>query len=573
MFCKNCGAEVAENAKFCSACGAAQAAEVELPVEPVQPAEPAEDVVLTPVEEPAAPAEEPATPAEEPTTPAAPKACPLKPVIEKAKPFVQKYKMPLVGAACVLLLIIAISLIVSVCGGGNGFIACENTIIATVYDDTVVVLWNDKMIETKIEAGYVEDQAANLDGTVLAFLTDEGDLCVARKKKVTVVAENVVYFELSVDGSGIGYLTVTEEDDEDVCGLYLYNVGKKKSVAVDDDCSFTSMSFYGFELAPDGDSLAYYEFDEEEFEATLMFFNGRKSVKLTSSDAELLGLSNDGKYIYVVADNDGDDTLYAYNKKGNRDKIGEYGGSTVWFNDDHTQILYRYDGKTYYSVNGKEGKKLSSSKATLLMPAGSTAIEGSSSTTYPVEDLFDRVYSVYNDGQYNLWLLQKNSDKSEKLVSDVYEWKLDADCEYVYYLDEDDDLCVLKISHGDRASDKAKTLAEDVENFTVTSDRKKVYFISDDALYSCNAKNGRGKKTVASEDVSSYFLVLNAKDVLYYVMDGDCYACSNGRKGTKVLSEVEGLISYGNGVVYAATDDTLYVSTGAKKMTKLYENN
>lgn len=557
MICKNCGAELADNAKFCSSCGAAQEAEVQ---QPVAPAEPVEEVVAAPAQEPAAPAEAAA--------PAEPKANPLLPLIEKAKPFVQKYKLPLAGAACVLLLIIAISIIVSVCGGGNGFIASENAMIATVDDDMVIVLWNKKMIETKIEADYIEEQVTNLDGTVLAFLTNEGDLCVAKGKKVTKVAEDVAYFELSVDGSGIAFLNYS--DDE--CNLCLYNVGSKKTVTAVEDCDFTSMSYYGFELAPDGDSLAYYDFDVEEFEATLMFFNGKKSIKITSSEVELLGLSNDGKYIYAIAENDGVDTLYAYNKKGDRDKIGVCTNSTVYFNDDHTQILYLNEGKTYCSVKGKEGTKLSSSKAALITSTDSASFSCGSAITYPVADLFNHVYAVYNDGQYNLWLLKKNFDKSVKLVSDVSDWMLDADCEYVYYLDDNGCLCVLKISHGDDASDKAKLLAEDVENYVVTSDRKKVYFISDDALYSCNAKNGNSKKTVASDDVSAYYLVLNAKDVVYYILDGDCYACSNGRKGTKVLSDAEGLMGYGNGVVYAGTDDTLYVTDGSKKLTKLYEN-
>lgn len=548
MLCKNCGAEVAENTKFCSECGAAQVTEAE------QPVQPAEEIVETPAQEPAAPAE--------------PKENPLKPLIEKAKPFIQKYKLALAGVGCILLLIIAISILVSVFSGGNGFIASENAMIAAVNDDEVILIWNNKVIETGIEASGISDQASNLDGTILAFLTSDDQLCVAKNKKVTVVAEDVSDFTLSVDGTGIVY--IVKEDDE--CSLNLYNVSKKKSVTVMDECSYLSLSYNGYAIAPDGDCLAYYEFDEEEFEATLMFFDGKKSIKITSSEVELLGLSNNGKYIYVVGDNDGENVLYTYNKKGDRDKIGTCSNSNVFFNDDHSQILYLNDGKTYLSINGKEGSKFSSSKATMIIAPGSTAVSNDDSVTYPVEDLYNHAYAVYNGGQYNLWNMKKNSDNSVKLVSDVSDWRLDADCEYLYYINDDGNLCVLKISHGDNASDKAKTLAEDVENYVVTSDRKKVYFIADDSLYSCKASNGKGKKTIASDDVSSYTLALNAKDVVYYVMDGDCYACSNGRKGSKVLSDVEGLMAYPNGVVYAGTDDTLYVTKGAKSFTKLYEH-
>ena len=571
MLCKNCGAEVVETAKFCPACGTAMQAE------PEQPIVIAEEVAEAPVQEPVAPAEEPAAPAQASEEPVKEKkTCPIKPLLEKAKPLaekvkplVQKYKLPLIGAACVLLLVLAIGIIASVCGSGNGYIATENTIIATVDDDYVVILWNNKMIKTKIEADYVADQVNNLTSTIAAFRTSEDELYVVKNKKVTKVAEDVAYFQLSTDGNGIGYV-VYDEDDE--CTLKLYSVSKKKSVTVMKDCDLYSLNYYGFELAPDGKSMAYYQFDSEEYEATLMFFNGSKSIKITSSEVELLGLSNNGKYIYAIADHEGEDVLYTYNKKGDRDKIGVCTSSGIYFNEDHTQVLYLNDGKTYLSINGKSGTKFSSSQAKLVLSNDSNSVTCNNAVTYPVKDLYGYVYAVYSDGQYNLWTLEKNNDKSEKLVSGVKNWTMDAKCDYIYYT-RGSTLFVLKISHGERASDRSVYLADDVSKFVVTSDRKKVYFISDGGLYSCNGTNGNAKRTISSDDVESYYLYINAKDVVYYIKDEDCYACSNGRKGTKILTNVEGLMGYNNTIVYAATEDTLYVTVGSKRMAKLYDNN
>ena len=559
MLCKNCGTELAEDAKFCVSCGTAVTAEVEqAPAAVEQPA--------APVEAPAAEAsaaEAAAEVAQKKENPLKPMLEKLKPSLEQVKPFVQKNKLMLTGVAGVLLLVIAIGLIGSLFAGGNGFIEFENAMTAMVHDDEIMLLINDKLVKTGIEADSIENQSLNIDGTILTFLTGDDELYVVKGKKAVKVAEDVISFTMSVEGSGIAYLS----GDHDDCSLNLYNVNKKKSTTVIDECSSLTMSYYSYALSPDGKSLAYYEFDEEEFEATLMYFNGKKSIKITSSEVDLLGISNGGKYIYVLAENDdGDDVLYTYNKKGDRDKIGDCSNSYVYFNADHTQILYLNDGKTYLSINGKEGSKFASGRASLLIAPNANGND----RTYPVDDLYDHVYIIYDDGEYNAWNLQKKLEKSEKLVSDIYDARLDVSCKYLYYINDDSELCVLKVSQGDRAADRAKILAEDVDGYVVTSDAKKVYFVSDESLYSCKGKNGKSKKTIARDDVDST-LAINAKDVVYYEMDGDCYACSNGKKGTKVLSDVSGIMEFPNGVLYIGSDDALYVTDGAKKLSKLMD--
>lgn len=561
MICKNCGCEIAEGAKFCGSCGTA----VEQPVE------------SAPVEAPVAPVEAPAaveTPAAEtPAAEAAPKADIMATVKERlkelgntVKPYLQKYKLPLVGVAAVLFLLMSIAIIVGVLTAGNGFIAFENGIMVNTVEDEVVVLWNKKVIKTGIEASYIEDSATSLDGTVYAALTDSGTLFFVRNGKAKVIAEEVVTFLMSSSGKGIAYICEGEEESE----LNLYNVGSKKNTVVDDEYMMYA-ALLGMELSPDGKSLAYYAYDEEEGEASLMYFSGKKSVKITSSEVELIGLSNGGKYIYVLGENDdGESILYSYNKKGDRKKLNTCSGESFYFNDDHTQILFTNDGKSYISSKGKEAKKISSGTARLLLTEDSMSFSGANSTTYPVDDLYGHVYNVNNDGKRGLWLIKKNENSSKKLVSEAYSAQLDAQAEYIYYLNDDADLKVLKISHGENASDKAKELAEDVSSFVVTSNRKKVYYVSEDGLYSCNGKNGSGRKTIASEDVSSS-LVINAKDVVYYRLDGDLYACSNGRKGTKVLSDVSGMMGFPNGVVYAGDEDAIYVTTGSKKLKKLLD--
>lgn len=564
MLCTKCGTENPDGSKFCGSCGTSLAAPVEEPKVPA--AEVSEEMAVPPVE----------TPSEEPAAAqAAPKADVLAsvkekiaPIMDKIKPFIVKNKLLLVGAGAALLFVIAISIIIGLCSGGNGFIAFENAILCNVLDDEVLVVWNDKLIKTGIEASGVDDPVYNLDGTVCAVLTDDNTLLVIRNKKVKTVSEDVLYFEMSSDGKGIAYIT----GDSDEAELKLYNVGNNKSVTVDDEINIYAASILGMALSPDGKSLAYYQMDEDDEEPVLMLYANKKSIKITSSLVGLIGLSNGGKQIYAIGENDDFETvLYTYNNKGDREKVSTCSGTSFFFNADHTQILFYNNGKSYISTKGKDPNKICSNAATLLVSSGSRTMTGLRCSTYPVDDLYNHVYAVYNNGATQLWNIQKNENRSAKLANNVYSCKLDADAEYVYYVNDDGDLKMLKISHGENASNREKTIAEDVENFVITSNRKKVYFISDDGLYSCNATNGKSKKTIASEDIDSE-LVINSKNVVYYIMDGDVYACSNGRKGSKVLSDFDAFESFPNGTVYVLdNDDALYVSTGSKKLKKLHD--
>lgn len=566
MYCPICGKANDDQAMFCSSCGSA------LP----SASEPAPEVVSVaePVQTPAAPEATTDAPAEAKGPGLMAKLQPVldkvKPVAAKVKPFVQKNKLLLAGIACILILVICISLIVSVCTSGNGYITAEHAYIADVVDDELVVIRDKKVIYTGIETSGIIKNVCNLDRTIFAVLTSDNELVVVNGTKVKTAAEDVVDFEMSASGAGIAYIT-KDGGDYSLC---LYKVSSKKSKTITDEYRMYAYSDIFFSeynqycISPDGKSVAYFDIDSEENEATLMYFNGSKNIKITSSEVELLGLSNGGKYIYVLNQNDdGDQFLYSYNTKGERTKIDSCSSSTVYFNDDHTQILFFNDSKSYISAKAKEGVKISSGSARLILAGNSATCDDDN--TYPVEDLYGKVYRCYSDGKYNLWIIKKNTDKSAKLASGVSQYTLDAEAEYVYYLNDESTLKVLKISHGDNASDKAKTIAEDVDNYVVTSDRSRVYFISDNSLYSCSGKNGNGKRVIANDDVSTYYLALNEKDVVYYVMDGDAYACSNGKKGTKVVTDCEGLIGYYNGVVYVVSDDTIYATTGAKKVTKI----
>lgn len=536
MFCPNCGTENAEGAAFCAACGSAMnAAPVEAPVQEAAPAP-----VMT------------ETPAPEKKDALAP----VKALMQKVAPLVQKYKLFIAGALGIVALVLCISILCAIFSG-NGFIAMKHSIQVEVEDDEVIILYDAKKVKaTGLEAGSISDSQTNIDGTVLALVTNEGDLAVVKGTKLTKVASDVSSFKLSEDGTGIAYIV---NDDGDLT-LNLYNVKTKKSKEVSDDI------YRSYTISPNGDTVAYLEMKEDDDEAKLMVFKGNKSTKVTSNEVVLLGISDKAKFIYVVGENDdGESTLYVYNKKGDRTKLGSISDSYVYFNDDHTQICFYSDGKTYVSTKGKEAVKIASSGAYVLVPNSSEYFYNNGYyVTMPTDNLFNKVYSC----EGNIWYIRKNTDKSVKLVNEASRPTLSEDGKYVYFY-KNDELKVLKVSHGDNAASKAKVLAEDVGDYVVTSNGKKVYYISDGSVYCVNAKNGKGKKTIANDDVEGY-LYINAKDVVYYAMEGDVYASKNGGKGKKIASDVEYIEQTANGVVYITTEDALFATKGAKKPAKVY---
>ena len=585
MKCVNCGAELPEGSKFCGSCGTA--APVEPVIEPVVEQPVAVDTTVETPESPAA--------VEAPKKEKGPskiklamaalgaKLKPLtekaQPLVDKCKPFVQKNKLYLAGAACVLILLVTVLIIVGACNNGNGFTPVDHYITAFVANDEIMIQYdNKKSIKTGIEATAILDDygignwigisldlvtpKSSIDGNVFAFLTTEGKLVVVTGKKATVMAEDVCAFVLSESGKGIVYATMS--DDE--CTLKWQKVGSKKAVTVLGNFDVST----SFALSPDGKTVTYFKYNDEG-EASLMYFNGSKHTKITSNAVNLVGMANKGKYIYVTAydSEKNENYLYSYNTKGNKQKLGVCGDNEFYFNEDHTQILFYSDGKSYISSKGKEAVRISSGEAAIITPDSTRCYELGDVTTVPTANLYNKAYTVYKDRQYNAWYIRKNVDRSSKLASNASSLTMDESGKYLYYTDKDNDLKMLKISHGDRASDKAKLIAEDVDNFVVTSDRKRVYFIAEDSLFSCNGKTGKGKKTIANDGLG-YTLVLNQKDICYYMVEGDVYACSNGRKGKLVVADADDLYATENGIVYVETDDAIFATKTAKKPAKIY---
>lgn len=545
MHCTKCGAELAPGAKFCVTCGAS--------VETAAPAQQVAAPVATAEPEKKEPFKIDVNAVKDQLVST------LKPVTDFLKPILAK-KSVKIGIIVALVVILAASIVSVILTSGNGYVKLEQQTLLQEVDGEIKIVVGNKVLKDTIEAEGYDSQDSSLNGKVTAVLTEEDELYVINGTKLIKVAEDVYKYELSVSGKGIAY--ITEEDD--AMTLYLYNVSSKKPTTITDELSSTSIA-----IAPDGKSVAYYEENDDE-EDQLMFSTGKDPVKISSAETELCGIANSGKYIYAIRENDeGEEAMYSFNTKGDSTKLGDVSTSSVRFNENHTQIMFYNEGKTYISTNGKEAEKASSGRLSLIVAPNATSFYDSNATTYPVSNFYDHVYTVSDDESSSVWMIKKNADKNIKLVSKVSSVRLDESAEYLYYIYDSEELRVIKISDGEKASDRYVELAEDVDSFMVTSDRKFVYYVSDGTIYSVNGKNGGRSTTVCADDAEGW--AMNGKDVLYYVMDGDLYATSNGKRGSKVLSDISAVTNTRTGVVYAANDDTIYATDGAKKPKKLMD--
>lgn len=558
MKCPNCGTENASGVNFCVSCGS------QLPIETVNTCpncgtQNSPDVAFC------VNCGMPLTSGQQNNPPMKKSAFDFNAIKEKVLPIV-KNKFVLLGVGALVLVIILISVISAIIGSNNGYIELDRAPNIYESDGKIYISSDGKLLKNTIP-GKNADSGASIDGKYLYLKNDEKDLYVVNGNKVQKVASDVSRVEIAVTGKGLLYTTASEDNDDGEVELFHYILGKKPVSVADGN-------IVDYAISPDGKTVTYRLKDDDDEKAPLYFFDGKKSTKVASSDLRLYGMSNDGKYIYVTQTNDEDErTLYSYNKKGDRSKIGRI-DYDLYFNADHTQVLFYYEGKTYISEKGKEVDGCAKNKELLLLMTENSFWVY---TTYPVDSFYNHVY--YSDD--DVWFIRKNSDKSVKLASKASDLQLDSTASYLYYTYDDKELRMIKISDGEKATDKATTIInENVSTYVVTSDRNFVYYVYDKELYSANGKKGKSVKKISNDEIDYdyeslyydykyYKLYISGNDTVFYSIDGDLYASSNGKKGTKVLSE--GKLEHGlNGYVFATgEDETIWWITNSKKFKKL----
>lgn len=553
MVCNKCGKECADDAKFCTNCGT----ELTVP-ESVQPeeaavtqAEETEAAETVPVEA-EAPAEEAEAPvpeaeAEEKEEKKAPGRAVEKKAAKEKKPANKNIGKVIGAAAAVLVLILLFRALFS---GGKDYITPGKHAILRIEETekTVLVLMEDgKTVDTGMES--CDYAAYSQDRTVACFVNEDDALIVIRKGKVVKTGiEDVRSFQISAYGDTIAYFTDTA-GSYGTLNLYYTKNGKKKEIA--EEILRDSVV-----LSPNGETVAFVgDYEAGDDFKGYYSINGKKPVEV-GKEKRVFAIADKAAYIYYVDD----DRIYAKKKKKDAEKLA----SSVYYvkaflNEDCTEILFLNDGKTYISVKAGEKKKVSNDEfERLVLPAdglqasvSQSVSRGSIRVTFTGAETFEE--QIFASGRRLIYLDKKHegntvsssvsqcvmAENRKSLIylnysGDIVRVKdfdkggketyisgddaeadvlyADGSLTYVYYINDDDELCCIK-------GNKTKKIADDVTAAAISPDGKMCYYVVEGEELCYSKKAGKGKKITSSEDGISCIRYFNS--ILVNVMDDD----------------------------------------------------
>lgn len=291
------------------------------------------------------------------------------------------------------------------------------------------------------------------NGDKVAYIKD-GELFIRNvngkkddKTKVTDQYGNSVMF--SENGKMLLYMT-----DENV--LYLYNIKKKNNIKIDS-------GVYDFELSEDGKKL-YYVINEDS-KKTVYYYNGKDSTKIVSNIYSLLDVDVENEYL--VYSTRGEDNKYdIIFKRGTKesatiekDLVGIYGA----FVDEKNVYYYNSDSELFMA-------KIKGNKVDKPISLGENI---GNLIEYKKGFAFVAEVDKYNNG--DLYIVKDG--KTKKIDSEVYSslLRVNEDGSKIYYLKD------YASNSGDlfvTSGGKGKKIDSDIYTFQVANE-KLLFYIKD----------------------------------------------------------------------------------------------
>ncbi len=424
----------------------------------------------------------------------------------------------LAGGIAVILLVLVIAVLIL---KGDGYLKISPDATMLVYSDDkegyVYVTAQGSTVLLEAESVYQTEQSLDeSQSAVLAdydYLTGSGDLYYMNGTTAVLVSENTSSFKLSDNGKGIAYI---KGSSEYVTGdLYLYNTEDESSTKIDSGVKIDSVC-----ISQDGKSVAYVGSYSSDYS-----FKGYKSIN--GDKPEEMGeniipiaVSDGGKYLYYYEYDGYTFDLYVKHKKSEVKLATNMNyGSTIFLNEEYTQLLYTDDGKTYLSNKGDVKEKLSSSEMQYcLLPENGAYRENytteSTIYVYGISD-FEELVVVMNG---SLYYLGKNFE-AEMITDYVYQYQLSEDNKSLLYT-YGGSLFYIKNIKKDRTAEEIGSDL-DIYTFAASDDLSQVYYTdSDDTLY---YKKGSKDSRKVADGVYYTYALRGSDNRFFYLMEYDEY--------------------------------------------------
>lgn len=441
-------------------------------------------------------------------------------------------------------------------------------------DDEMIFYTNRKVVAE------IEDTRGtpvlSMDGSKAAVLADYskddgGSLYLIDSRGEKLIDDGVYYFVMAPSGNAVAYLK-DYDSSERTATVMLYN--GRKTIKIKSDISTGYLDEGSLVISPGGNAVAYLEFDDDNTEFTsYISLNGKEPKKLGKYQV-VVALSDNAKYVYYIEMDEKRYTGEFYVKTGsNKVKLASDADDlgSLLFNEDCSQLLFHFEKKTYLTIKGREKIKILNNRVYPLLP--SNAVQ----TSYVGEhviygiDSFSNKLLVASEDIYYL----NGKHETNKITSKNYKALITDDMKKLVYLDYSESLHIVTKLNSKNPKDVELDATDDVVNFTISEDGKTIYYVNEDEeLYSITASN---KPYKVADDVSKYNLVALGNKIYFltdYYDTGALYYTTGKRKtAVKNADEVSYAYRLGNGLVYQEGDydeRVIYGSSNGKSFKKLF---